>query len=85
MVDEAYRAGLAAAAHVHGAQTVGDAVEAGFDTLEHVTFFTAGGYADPALLDRIAASGVVVSVTAGTVPAGPAPQPAACQRENEPH
>ena len=81
VVDEAHRAGLPAAAHAHGAQAVADAVEAGFDTLEHVTFFTAGGVdADPALLDRIAASGVVVSVTAGSVPAGPAPPPAIAQR-----
>jgi imidazolonepropionase-like amidohydrolase len=81
VADEAHRAGLPTAAHVHGAQAVADAVAAGFDTLEHVTFFTAGGVdADPALLDRIAASGVVVSVTAGTIPAGPAPPPAITQR-----
>jgi imidazolonepropionase-like amidohydrolase len=36
--------------------------------------------ADPALLDRIAASGVVVSVTAGSIPSGPAPPPAIVQR-----
>lgn len=81
VVDEAHRAGLPAAAHVHGAQAVADAVEAGFDTLEHVTFFTADGVgADPALLDRIAASGVVVSVTAGSIPGGSAPPPAIAQR-----
>jgi imidazolonepropionase-like amidohydrolase len=81
VVEEAHRAGLPAAAHVHGAQAVADAVEAGFDTLEHVTFFTADGVsADPALLDRIAASGVVVSVTAGAIPGGPAPHPAIAPR-----
>ncbi len=81
VVDEAHRAGLPAAAHVHAAQAVADAVEAGFDTLEHVTFFTADGVgADPALLDRIAASGVVVSVTAGNIPDGAAPHPAIAQR-----
>jgi len=81
VVDEAHRTGLPAAAHAHGAQAVADAVEAGFDTLEHVTFFTADGVdADPALLDRIAASGVVVSVTAGNIPAAPAPPPAIAQR-----
>jgi imidazolonepropionase-like amidohydrolase len=80
VVSEAHRAGLPAAAHVHGAQAVADAVEAGFDTLEHVTFFTAGGVsADPVLLDRIAASGVVVSVTAGVIPGSP-PHPAIAQR-----
>ncbi len=81
VVDEAHRAGLPAAAHVHGARAVADAVEAGFDTLEHVTFFTADGVsADPALLDRIAASGVVVSVTAGNIPGAAAPHPAIAQR-----
>jgi imidazolonepropionase-like amidohydrolase len=78
---EAHRAGLPAAAHVHGARAVADAVGAGFDTLEHVTFFIADGVgADPALLDRIAASGVVVSVTVGSIPGGPAPHPAIAQR-----
>jgi imidazolonepropionase-like amidohydrolase len=81
VVDEAHRAGLPAAAHVHGARAVADAAEAGFDTLEHVTFFTADGVdADPALLDRIAASGVVVSVTVGNMPNGFAPHPAIAQR-----
>lgn len=81
VVDEAHHAGLPAAAHVHAARAVADAVEAGFDTLEHVTFFTADGVdADPALLDRIAASGVVVSVTAGAIPDGPPPHPAIAQR-----
>ncbi len=73
--------GLPAAAHVHAAQAVADAVEAGFDTLEHVTFFTADGVAaDPALLDRIAASGIVISVTAGNIPDGSPPPPAIAQR-----
>jgi imidazolonepropionase-like amidohydrolase len=81
LVDEAHRAGLPAAAHVHGAQAVADAFEAGFDTLEHVTFFTADGVdADPAMLDRIAASGTVVSVTAGTIPGAPALPPPIAQR-----
>jgi len=81
VVDEAHRAGLPAAAHVHGAQAVADAVEAGFDTLEHVTFFTADRvYADPALLDRIAASDAAVSVTVGSMPNGFAPPPAIARR-----
>ena len=81
LVDEAHRAGLPAAAHVHGAQAVADAVEARFDTLEHVTFFTADGIdADPGMLDRIAASGILVSVTAGTIPSAPALPPAVAQR-----
>jgi hypothetical protein len=36
--------------------------------------------AGPALPDRIAASGVVVSVTTGSIPAGHAPPPAIAQR-----
>ncbi len=81
IIDEAHNAGLPVAAHAHGAQAVADAVEAGFDTLEHVTFFTADGVdADPALLDRIAASGVVVSVTAGSMPDAAAPPPAMAKR-----
>ena len=44
VVDEAHRAGLPAAAHAHGAQAVADAVEAGFDTLEHVTSSPPAGW-----------------------------------------
>ncbi len=81
VVDEAHRLGLQAAAHAHGAGAVADAVESGFDTLEHVTFFTADGVdADPGMLDRIAASDIVVSVTVGTLPSGPALPPAMAQR-----
>jgi imidazolonepropionase-like amidohydrolase len=81
LVDEAHHAGLPAAAHVHAAQAVADAVEAGFDTLEHVTFFTADSVdADPAVLDRIAASGIVISVTPGSIPGGAPPHPAIARR-----
>jgi imidazolonepropionase-like amidohydrolase len=81
VVDAAHEAGLRTAAHVHGAQAVTDAVEAGFDTLEHVTFFTVDGVrAEPAMLDRIAASDMVVSVTVGLRPGAPAPPPAMRQR-----
>jgi imidazolonepropionase-like amidohydrolase len=73
--------GLPTAAHVHGTKAVVDAVEAGFDTLEHVTFMTANGVdADPSILDRIATRGVVVSVTPGAVPGASAPPPAIAQR-----
>ena len=64
IVAEAREVGLPAAAHVHGQPAIADAVEAGFDTIEHVTFMTADGvHADPAVLERIARSGVVVSAT----------------------
>src|SRR5262249_56225198 len=58
VVDEAHRAGLPAAAHVHGAQAVADAVEAGFDTPEHVTFFSPDrGEAEPGLPRPVRARG----------------------------
>ena len=69
VVAEARDVGLPAAAHVHGPRAVADAVEAGFDTIEHVTFQTADGVrADPRTLDRIAESRIVVSATVGRVP-----------------
>jgi imidazolonepropionase-like amidohydrolase len=66
MVSEAHRLGLRAAAHVHCPGSVADAVAAGFDTLEHVSFFTAEGVAaDPPILNAIVESDVVVSATVG--------------------
>ncbi|WP_256127853.1 amidohydrolase family protein [Arthrobacter sp. SDTb3-6] len=41
----------------------------GFDTLEHVSFMTATGIdPDPGIIDAIAASGVIVSITLGLLP-----------------
>ncbi|MGH4020181.1 MAG: amidohydrolase family protein [Pseudonocardiaceae bacterium] len=69
IVAEAHRLGLSTAAHVHYAGSVADAVTAGFDTLEHVTFLTADGVAaDPATMDAIVESGTLVSATVGEVP-----------------
>jgi imidazolonepropionase-like amidohydrolase len=69
IVSEAHRLGLRTAAHVHCPRAVADAVTAGFDTLEHVTFFTADGVdADPATLAAIIESRVIVSATVGFVP-----------------
>jgi imidazolonepropionase-like amidohydrolase len=69
MVSEAHRLGLRAAAHVHCPGSVADAVAAGFDTLEHVSFFTAEGVtADPPILNAIVESDVVVSATVGVAP-----------------
>jgi imidazolonepropionase-like amidohydrolase len=68
IVAETHPLGLRAAAHVHYPGSVTDAVTAGFDTLEHVTFFTADGVAaDAATMDAIVESGVVVSATVGEV------------------
>jgi imidazolonepropionase-like amidohydrolase len=77
IVAEARHLGLITAAHVHYTGSVADAVTAGFDTLEHVTFATADGVAaDPATLKAIIESGTVVSVTVGAVPGMGEPPPA---------
>lgn len=62
---------------MHCPRAVADAVTAGFDTLEHVTFFTADGVdADPATLAAIIESQAMVSATVGFVP-GSRPLPPA--------
>ncbi|HEX5812582.1 MAG TPA: amidohydrolase family protein [Pseudonocardia sp.] len=69
-VDEAHRLGLPVTAHVHGTQAVVDAVAAGVDGLEHVTFMTADGV-DPIprdLLPEIVARRIVLGLTVGAVP-----------------
>ena len=69
LVDQARERGLRTAAHVHAVTSIVDALEAGFDSLEHVTFFTAAGVVtDQRLIERIAESGTVVSLTVGSVP-----------------
>jgi imidazolonepropionase-like amidohydrolase len=80
VVDEAHRLGLRTAAHAHAPKSVVAALDAGFDTLEHVTFMTATGVEPPdGVLQRIVDSGVYVSVTAGSLP-GAMPLPAIAAR-----
>ena len=68
IVEQARERGLSTAAHVHAVSIV-DALEAGLDSLEHVTFFTAEGVAtDQRLIERIARSEAFVSLTIGSVP-----------------
>ncbi|WP_432186345.1 amidohydrolase family protein [Streptomyces sp. Tue6028] len=70
VVDEAHRLGLPVAAHAHGIQAIRDAVEAGVDSLEHVSFLSADGIApDPDLIDTIVRKGTFVSLTLGLDPA----------------
>lgn len=81
IVTEAHRLGLSTAAHVHGPRSIADAVTAGFDTLEHVSFFTAEGVAaDPVTMAAITESGVVVSATVGFVPGMGEPPPPIARR-----
>jgi imidazolonepropionase-like amidohydrolase len=76
IVDEAHRLGLQTAAHCHAPVSVMDAVDAGFDTLEHVSFMTPEGVGATAeMLQRLVDTQVVVSTTAGALP-GALPPPA---------
>ncbi|WP_344650101.1 amidohydrolase family protein [Cryptosporangium japonicum] len=74
--DEAHRLGLPVIAHAHGTQAIRNAIEAGVDGLEHVTFMTADDV-DPApgdVLRALAAKRITVGLTFGTVP-GTTPLP----------
>jgi imidazolonepropionase-like amidohydrolase len=81
-VDEAHRLGLGVTAHAHAVTAIADAVAAGVDGLEHVTFWTEDGVDAPAHLIRmIAGLQIAVGATVGMVPvpgiAGPPPAVAA--------
>lgn len=72
--DRAHEHGLTIAGHAHGRQGIADAVTAGFDTLEHVSFMTADGIEpDQGVIDAIAAAGIVASVSVGMLPNAPVP------------
>jgi imidazolonepropionase-like amidohydrolase len=81
-VDEAHRHGLPVTAHAHGIPAIVDALAAGVDGMEHVTFWTADGVAAPAeLIQEIADRRVVVGATLGVRPVpGAAPPPAVVAR-----
>jgi imidazolonepropionase-like amidohydrolase len=73
--DEARRHGLPITAHAHGAAGIANAIEAGFDMVEHGTFITAdGAAADDDVIAALVRSGVVVSATLGRLP-GSTPPP----------
>jgi imidazolonepropionase-like amidohydrolase len=76
-VDEAHRHGLQVTAHAHAAAAIADAVAAGADGLEHVSFWTEDGVDAPAGLIRLIADRrTVVGATIGMVPVqGLAPPP----------
>ena len=76
-VDEAHRHGLKVTAHAHAVGAIADAVAAGADGLEHVSFWTENGVDAPAeLIQLIADRRTVVGVTVGMRPGpGLAPPP----------
>jgi imidazolonepropionase-like amidohydrolase len=68
-VDEAHRHGLKVTAHAHAAAAIADAVAAGADGLEHVSFWTADGVDAPAeLIQLIADRQTVAGLTLGVLP-----------------
>ncbi|NUR25764.1 MAG: amidohydrolase family protein, partial [Catenulispora sp.] len=77
--EQAHRLGLPIVAHAHGTQAIRDALAAGLDGLEHVSFMTSDGV-DPVpgdVLDALARSAVTVGLTMGLKPlpgAGPPPE-----------
>ncbi|MEU1200022.1 amidohydrolase family protein [Streptomyces sp. NPDC005813] len=74
VVQEAHRLGLRVAAHAHGVTAIMEAVEAGVDTLEHVSFLTAAGSRpEPDSLAAVADSQSFVSLTLGRDPRHPLP------------
>ena len=77
-VDEAHRHGLRVTAHAHAVGAIADAVAAGADGLEHVSFWTEDSVDAPAeLIQLIADRRTVVGATVGMVPMpGREPPPA---------
>ncbi|AQZ62841.1 Xaa-Pro dipeptidase [[Actinomadura] parvosata subsp. kistnae] len=82
-VEEAHRHGLPVTAHAHGARPVADALAAGVDGLEHVTFMTSDGVdrAPDDLVTAIAKRGAALGITLGVAPVeGSAVPPAVAAR-----
>lgn len=71
-VDEAHRLGLPVTVHAHGSRPVIDALEAGVDGLEHVSFMTEDGV-DPVpevVFSMLAERPVTLGLTLGARPGG---------------
>ncbi|NUR92928.1 MAG: amidohydrolase family protein [Nonomuraea sp.] len=79
--DEAHAYGLPITGHSHCARGTALALDAGFDSIEHCSFFTEESVeVDHGLIDRLAASGVAISLTAGMVPTDVPPPPPILRR-----
>jgi imidazolonepropionase-like amidohydrolase len=75
-VDEAHRHGLKVTAHAHAVGAIADAVAAGADGMEHVSFWTEDGVDAPAeLIQLIADRRTVVGLTVGMLPPSPGQSP----------
>jgi imidazolonepropionase-like amidohydrolase len=71
-VDEAHRHGLKVTAHAHAVEAIANAVTAGADGMEHVSFWTEDGVDAPAgLIQLIADRRTVVGLTVGMLPPPP--------------
>jgi imidazolonepropionase-like amidohydrolase len=81
-VDEAHRLGLPVTAHAHAVGAIADAVAAGVDGMEHVSFWTADGVDAPAeLIQLIADRQIAVGATVGMRPVpGLTPRPEVAAR-----
>ena len=81
-VDEAHRHGLPVVAHAHASAGIANALAAGVDGLEHVSFWSADGVDDrPDLLEEIVRTRVAVGASVGMARVeGMAPPPAVTAR-----
>lgn len=82
-VDEAHRHNLPITAHAHGTQAILDAVAAGVDGLEHVSFMTEDGVDEipPGLPATLAERQIALGATLGFMPVpGIVPPPAIATR-----
>jgi imidazolonepropionase-like amidohydrolase len=77
-VDEAHRLGLPVTAHAHGTAAIREALYAGVDGMEHVSFWSVDGIDNPGdLVARIVGSRVAVGLTGGFSPIPGGTQPPA--------
>jgi imidazolonepropionase-like amidohydrolase len=71
-IDEAHRHGLKVTAHAHAVEAIANAVAAGVDGMEHVSFWTEESVDAPAeLIQLIADRRTVVGLTVGMLPPPP--------------
>jgi imidazolonepropionase-like amidohydrolase len=85
-VDEAHRHGLPVVAHAHASVSIENALAAGVDGLEHVSFWSADGVDErPDLLAAIAERQVAVGASIGMAPLPPGVTPPPAVAARVPH